>query len=269
MARVNFETSVYGEIGFQKLVEKSGNRFLAKGWLVELWSLGQEFYKDNRSPISNEAWEQSELPELLITCGFAKRTPSGVEVRGAEKSFAWIMQKVDAGGRGGKASARRERDEKGHFLPKREPSGAQAEEERSQASLLLTPYSSLSSLRTLETKGDSSESALVKNKVGYFIGAYVRAFQARYGEKHRPDLRGKVQGQIKTFLKDIPIERAVNLIQAYCQMDGHRDWFKTKGHDFSTFLENINPISIALERGDNGPGGFDWESFEKKASGSP
>jgi hypothetical protein len=89
-----------------------------------------------------------------------------------------------------------------------------------------------------------------------FIAEYVKAYQKRYGPKARPDLRGKVSGQISIFLKDYTLERAVELIQAYCQMDGQKDWFKTKGHDFMTFLENLNPVSIALERGDESD--FDW-----------
>jgi hypothetical protein len=87
-----------------------------------------------------------------------------------------------------------------------------------------------------------------ENGVRTFIGVYVKSFQARYGDVSRPDLGGKVQGQIKTLLKGIPVERACSLIQVYLQME--TPWFKTKGHDIGTFIQNINPISIALDTGE-------------------
>jgi hypothetical protein len=87
-----------------------------------------------------------------------------------------------------------------------------------------------------------------KKDMAVFISAYVKAFQDRYGENVRPDLRGKVQGQIKTLLKDVPLQRACALIQVYLQME--TPWFKTKAYDMGTFLENLNPIGIALDTGE-------------------
>ena len=275
MARVNFETSVYKESGFQRLIEKLGSRILAKGWLIELWTIGQEFYEDNRKPISNEAWTENEFPEILLSTGFAKKVEHGYEVKGAKNAFEWIHELKDSASKAGKASAAARLEKYGSAQPckiterpsndRSEPVRTAFEDSRTapnalERSLLLTPYSSLSSLRTLEPKGVSKEPPKIKSEVAYFIGAYVNAFQVRYPNV-RPDLRGKVQGQIKTLLKDYPVDRAIELVQAYCQMDGHRDWFKTKGHDFGTFIENLNPISIALESGDTT--GFDWSKVFK------
>jgi hypothetical protein len=250
MARINFETRIYSEPGFQKLIEKLGSRILVKGWLIELWEVAQAYWVDGKQPIPEDIWIENEFPEALITCGFAKRTPSGIQARGSEANFSWILQKIEAGRNGGKAGSGRPRDEKGHYLPKREPSETQAGTKRSQASLLLSPSSLLSKVKEEDSKGDSGpEPPKINDSVGYFIGAYVKAFQVRYPGS-RPDLRGKVQGQIKTFLKDYPIERAIKLIQTYCQMDGGRGgWFNTKHHDFGTFLENLNGVSVALDRG--------------------
>jgi hypothetical protein len=85
------------------------------------------------------------------------------------------------------------------------------------------------------------------NGAGLFIAAYVKAFQKRYGDKARPDLGGKVQGEIKRLLKDMPIERAINLVQVYLQME--TPWFKTKCYDIGTFMQNLNPIGVALDTG--------------------
>jgi hypothetical protein len=103
--------------------------------------------------------------------------------------------------------------------------------------------------------------------IGRFIGCYVKAFQEKYPPKEngpppRPSLGGKVQGQIIRFVQEVDIDRACALIQVYCQMDD--PWFKTKCHDFTTFLENQNKVSLALDRGEDGsePGShIDWSKF--------
>lgn len=101
-----------------------------------------------------------------------------------------------------------------------------------------------------------------ENGVGVFIGTYVKSFQGRYGDLARPDLGGKVQGQIKTLLKGLPIDRACSLIQVYLQMDV--PWFKTKGYDIGTFIQNLNPISIALDTGQEQSNGTNWEKIKRE-----
>ncbi len=101
-----------------------------------------------------------------------------------------------------------------------------------------------------------------QNDTGRFIGTYVRAFQNRYGNKTRPDLGGKTQGQIKSFLKDVPIDRACNLIEVYLQLD--TKWFMTKHHDFGTFMNNLNPIGVALDTGaSQDPSKINWADIAK------
>lgn len=84
-------------------------------------------------------------------------------------------------------------------------------------------------------------------EVGKFIAVYVSAVKAKYGPKTRPDLSGKVQGEIKRFLKDTPLDRAMDLIQVFLQMED--PWFKTKCHDFATFISNLQKIGLALDTG--------------------
>lgn len=104
-----------------------------------------------------------------------------------------------------------------------------------------------------------SEMERVKQGMPVFIGFYVTAYQKRYGKQCRPDVGGKAQGLMRAILKDIPLTRACQLIQVYCQMDVK--WFITKAHDIGTFRENLNVIGNALDTGQN-PGGIDWSNFD-------
>jgi len=95
----------------------------------------------------------------------------------------------------------------------------------------------------------SASPAEILNPVGYFIGAYRKAYQARYGEDAKPAITGQVTGQIKNLLADkgMSIDRACSLIQTYCQMSD--SWFLTKAHDFGTFTQNLSKVGLALDTG--------------------
>lgn len=92
-----------------------------------------------------------------------------------------------------------------------------------------------------------AEKAELANEVQQLIKTYIDAFRARYGEKARPDVGGKVQGQMRTLLKDHPLPRLVALVQAFVQMDD--EWFKKKTHDFGSLVANIGKVQTALLNG--------------------
>lgn len=94
------------------------------------------------------------------------------------------------------------------------------------------------------------------NAVPFFIQAYVDAWRVRYPGERKPDLGGKVRGRIKTFLADVSVDEAIDLIQVYLQLDD--PWFKTKCHDFETFMQNVTKVSAALGAGKQNPGKKDW-----------
>lgn len=84
-----------------------------------------------------------------------------------------------------------------------------------------------------------------------FIGRYVQALRKRYGPKARPDLSGKVRGEMLRFLAEEPLERACDLIEAFVQMEDK--WFLTKAHDFGTFIANRHKVALALDTGEADP----------------
>lgn len=98
MARLNLDDSIFKEQGFQDLLIASGNRHLAKGYVVELYELAQKYWFPNRKPIPLDVFEASGLPEVIYAKGgLARLTEEGVYARGSEERFAWLFQKSEAG----------------------------------------------------------------------------------------------------------------------------------------------------------------------------
>jgi len=79
------------------------------------------------------------------------------------------------------------------------------------------------------------------------VGEYVSAYEKRYGT--RPVLTKKTTGMMKRFADEHGTESqivwACAMVRAYLHMDDA--WFIKKNHDFGTFLENLNKISVFLE----------------------
>jgi hypothetical protein len=138
MARLNIETKVAGDLRFQKLLIKLGDRHKAKGMLWELWELAQKHWFPNRDLIPENEWLEAELSNSLVELGFADKREKGYYARGSEEHFAWLFGKQEAGRKGGLARNQALRKEKRQAIAKHKPSN-------SKASLLLTPFSLLSS----------------------------------------------------------------------------------------------------------------------------
>lgn len=81
------------------------------------------------------------------------------------------------------------------------------------------------------------------------IATYCEAYKLRYGIN--PVIDGKTQGQVSQLLKAVPATRLSELLQAYLQMDD--PWFKTRCHDFSTFVGNLGKVAISLANGTQDP----------------
>lgn len=281
MARINIESSVYKEIGFQDLMIFCGSRRLAKGTLTELYELAQEYWFPHRKPIPKQVFEEHEFPAILYgPRGLCILKSDGIYVRGSEKAFQWLFDKVSAGQKS--AEARKEKFGTAQPPKKKRPETPEQcsntvqqtsnTAEHARTSLLLSPSSFLSSpnsnlISQNYSVGDATTAHPADLSVSKFIGIYVKAFQRRFGNKARPDLSPKVQGQIKAFLKGRPIERSCDLIQTYFQMEDK--WFQTKAYDFTTFTENIQKISISFDTGQEikpKDGADEW--LEKQSKGA-
>ncbi len=101
-----------------------------------------------------------------------------------------------------------------------------------------------------KTKSDDFDKPpSVASPTSLFIPKYIEAFQKRFGTQSRPDLSGRVLGQIKRLVGDVGLERSTNLVEKYFDIEDR--WFQTKCYDFSTFIENIQKVSLALDGCDN------------------
>jgi len=124
MARLNIEDNFWSDIRLQLLAERIGYTS-AVGSMVVAFKLAQQFWVQGKL-IPEKIWQASRISEEIFEVGFAERRDEGVYVCGSERHFAWYMEKVEAGRRGGQKSAQRPRNSKGHFEPSKTPENIQA-----------------------------------------------------------------------------------------------------------------------------------------------
>lgn len=265
MARINIEDSLWKDDRFQDLMIKTGNRHTAKGMILELWTLAQEYWFPNRKAIPLERIRQAGL-QLVIDVGLAVIEESGVKAIGTDKAFDWLFQRQEAGKKGGKANAlrleavaKRSIDDQAtnqSKLKQIEPSysfsssSSFSEEIQNKESIGPTAVAVADSeKKSVALKSKELAKAEANEKAKTFVAAYVKSFQTRFPTSRPEDLQdGKVRGQILNWIASYGnVERACQLIQVYFQME--TKWFGTKGYDFMTFRNNLNKIGQALDSG--------------------
>lgn len=253
MARLNIEETIWSDPRFLKLCIKLGDELRAIGAVVMAWRLAQKHWCPKKAAVPESEWRLSGLPDAVIEVGLAEFSGDGVKLKGVEDAFSWYFDAVEAGRKGGQASARSRKPKRPLSKPEQPSSKSKRIEpsSSSSSSLSLSSSSSSESIGENEKQNPASDEGDAKpevvNPIGRFIGTYVKAYQGRYGEGARPEIGGQVQGQIKKLLADTPLERACSLIQTYCQMED--PWFLTKAHDFGSFMANLNKVGLALDTG--------------------
>jgi hypothetical protein len=262
MPRINIEDKWWSDPRRTLLGEKLGSAAYATGVFFEAVRVAQQYYRDKKL-VPKTIFDCLKDADKLLEVGLAKVTEEGVYLSGAEDHLGWLSARIEAGRKGGvKASESLIRDESGQFKER------QKESDTIQANAKQTPsktkqtqpsysYSNSSSYspshsrskkqETFANANDTNPDSVQPNLSGKFIAAYVAAYAKRYGQGTRPFLDGKTLGGIKRYLASVAIERACELISAYCQMND--SWFLTKAHDFETFAQNQNKIALALDTG--------------------
>lgn len=104
MARINIEDSLFKDARFINLCIFYGSRTSALGSICWAFIVAQKFYLNTETerliPLSE--WKRQECDDKLIDFGLAEVRPNGIYVSGSEAQFAWLIQKQEAGKKGGR-----------------------------------------------------------------------------------------------------------------------------------------------------------------------
>lgn len=109
MPRINIEDSLFLDIRYQHLVEKTGSRASALGSVILAWIVAQKYWLDNCRLVPIVEFKRVPNYEFLIETGLSRVSEDGefVYVSGSKDQFAWILQKVNAGKTSGIARKRK------------------------------------------------------------------------------------------------------------------------------------------------------------------
>lgn len=242
MARLNIEDSLWADPRFQDLMIAVGSRYMAKGIVIELWTMAQKFWlASGGRGIPKPAWEAAGMPPELLQCKLAKDNGDFIYAAGSKEQFSWLNQKSESGKAGGKASGISRRETKGK-------SAKQNEAGQSGAKRLEPSYSSSYSLSSSFSNSDSNSNIAqgfeneaparaVVNPDGEAPGAltwrgYKKAYGERYGEP--PAWNAKTAGMLKQFVARVPASEAPSIAAFYV---GHNDRF---------YVQAMHPPSLLL-----------------------
>lgn len=126
MARINIEECWWSDPRRSKLARMLGDDELADARALRMWRLAQRFWESERRLVPLEIFETLSSWEELIQCRLAEVRNDQVYVRGSSQYLDWSYIEKEKRVKGGKNSANgRERDEHGHFLPRKEPANVQ------------------------------------------------------------------------------------------------------------------------------------------------
>lgn len=116
MARINVEESVLTDFRFNQLYIKLGDIDKALGSLVRAWRLAQKWYLTPERMIPVSEWEKNLIPKEIIEVGLADQIEGKIRVKGADDQFAWLIQRVESGRKGGIASGISKRRSKSEII---------------------------------------------------------------------------------------------------------------------------------------------------------
>lgn len=132
MARINIEKSLFSDGAFLDLVEKMG-RHAALGAAVEAFIIAQEFYlnleTERMIPITE--WNRRKAVGFIIDVGLAELRGNNNEyvyVRGSENQFKWLIQRQEAGSKGGRPKSEKPSDQIKEAYAKPDETGTLSEQ---------------------------------------------------------------------------------------------------------------------------------------------
>lgn len=240
MARLNLEDRFFREV--VDLAITLGSKDLAYGMAVRFFREAQDRYKEGRG-FTEEEFKELGFSEALFP-KFARRVSGGIVAAGAEKHFAWLEQKREAGRKGGKS---RSPEKIRHLKQNQDETEAQPKHNRSETKQTVTSYSYSSSPSFSLSSSDSSShsnsntlrggsatrSARAPSQTGPTWDAYSKAYHQRHGVE--PTRNARVNGMLSQFVKRVPLEDAPEIAKFYVR------------HNRSFYVQKSHPVSLLLQ----------------------
>lgn len=118
MARINIEDCWWTDPRRSMLIRLLGHENKADGAAVQMWRLGQEFWKRDRALVSKQIFETLEFASELLRTSLADVRGEMIYVRGSSVYFEWIYENRESGKAGGKKSAEVRRAKYGSAQPR-------------------------------------------------------------------------------------------------------------------------------------------------------
>ncbi|CAK9250661.1 unnamed protein product [Sphagnum jensenii] len=104
LARINLEEKIWMDPRLKALSQKLGSEAMAIGYVILFWRLAQSMFIKGRLVTENQ-FKLAGLPDSLFDCEFAVKTEHGIRAKGDKKNFGWLVERIEAGRKGGKKTA--------------------------------------------------------------------------------------------------------------------------------------------------------------------
>jgi len=239
VARINIEDSIFKDARFIKLCIKVGDQQTALGLLVWVYIIAQKFYLDesNDRLIPLLEWQRNDCNDWLIDVGLVEKRENGFYVCGSENQFKWLVQRSEAGKKGG--GSNRIKQQKKATVVERKATVEQPLTPSPSPSLSLTLNSSnnLKNSKNEKIPTDKSGGSKVWDR-------YREQFVKRYGVE--PMRNAKVNAQCKQLYERLG-ESGIGAIDFYLT---HNDsWYLKNQHDLGSLLAKAESIFTQWQRG--------------------
>jgi hypothetical protein len=212
-----------------------GDKAKALGVITWAFVIAQKFYLSEESgrliPLSE--WKRQQCDDKLIEIGLAEMRQDGVYVSGSESQFAWLIQKQEAGKKGGRP--------KSNITHKKKAGGYRAKAGESGSNPLtlspsLTPTLSLSQAHSQNISDGVKNDPARPSGGAQIWEAYREAYRGRYGVE--PIRNATTNSQCTALHKRLG-EAASEVVRFYLT---HNDGY---------YLRNQHPIGLCLSQAES------------------
>ncbi len=245
MARLNIEDELFKDQRFFDLGFKLGDRFKAIGCLVALWSLGQEYWKKDRSLIPKEKWEQQRLPYALVEVGFVEEKEHGFYVKGSKDYFDWLRIRAENGKKGGKKSGETRSSDNSNLegsKPKQSEANASKPNPLTLTHTLAHVHDNSLAKNSLNPdKPDSKKKPVTQDS----WEAYKKSYESRYSVE--PIRNPKINSQLKNLVQRVGKEEAPKVVEFYLSCSD--DWLVKKMHPIGILLQDCETYHTRWKAG--------------------